>query len=289
MWPFLTRNTRAIRLQNSGRVVASATLDGFFGKKDFYNVHDDAKYLSDPQFRFFRTPDGQWNIEHVAGANNETLVDGRSIRQKVVLASGMTISVGNSAKGIQKFPLTIDIDAVPKPSKLFSWAGIGSSAVPKPSGPVNWAGLGSGAGAVFRVAASAIGIFLGALLAGLFRGASPIGSGHTRIHRGASIFDEVILTIDGTKVREGSSMFGQVIMTIDGAQIRRGDSIFGPIIASLDGQTVREGDSMFGAPIATIDGDSVREGSSIFGTTIAKIEGGGGMAGAAAAAFLLRM
>lgn len=316
-----------IRLLYQGREVATATADVYLGKKDFRSVHNDATYLSDPQFHLFLARDGRWNIGHVAGANNETLVDGHSLKREIVITSGMTITVGNSANGIQKFPLTLEIDTVGNISKNIKLAKIGSStasALQSVSGAVgnltnklnlskigssittafqsvaskvsnltkniDWAKVGSSTATIFRTVASALGVFLGAILRGMASGgASSFGIGSTRIHRGYSHYSEVILTINGTRVHEGNSMYGQVIMTINGNQIHRGDSMFGQVIVTVDGQTVHEGSSIFGTPIATINGDSVHEGYSIFGTTIATIEGGGRMAGAAAAAYLLVM
>lgn len=104
--------SKEIHLLSGSRVVGAATVDAYFGKRSFHNSHDDAKYLSDPRFRLFRSPKGQWKIEHVASAKNETLVDGRSFTGATVLASRMTISVGNPEMGIPRFPLTIEIDTV---------------------------------------------------------------------------------------------------------------------------------------------------------------------------------
>ena len=290
------QRNKEIRLLNEGCVVSTATVDAYLGKRNFRNVHDDAKYLSDPQFHLFRASNGLWAIEHVAGAKNETLVDGCAFSGAKVLASGMTVTVGNSGKGIQKFPLTVQIDVVdeaaetpPEPSTVDSSPAPAIEPEPSREESRREAETPSRSGTGSAIA-SALGSFAGAVLRGIVAGIASSGSSsRTRIRRGNSSFSEIILSIDGTKVRQGDSMFGQVIMTIDGNTIRRGDSMFGEIMASIDGQTVREGSSMFGTSIATIDGDCVREGTSMFGTTIAKIEGGGRMAGAAAAVFLLLM
>ena len=278
--------------------MGSATVDAYFGKRNFHNAHDDAKYLSDPQFHLLRSPDGQWTIEHVTSAKNETLVDGHTFSGAKILASGMTITVGNSAKGIQKFPLTLEIDPIDEAHEIHEPPTVDSSpdseispAVDSGTSP-EVSGRETEVPAMRRTGvaiASTLGAIARGVLSGLLSGVGSSGSGHTRIRRGNSNYSEIILTIDVTKVRQGDSMFGQVIMTIDGNTIRRGDSMFGEVMASVDGQTVREGNSMFGTSIATIDGDCVCEGSSMFGTTIARIEGGGRMAGAAAAVFLLLM
>jgi hypothetical protein len=296
-----------ISLMHGGRVVATASVDAKFGRRSFQNVHDDAKYLSDPQFRLFRTPDNNWNIEHVLAAQNETIVDGRPLKGAIVLESGMTIAVGNSAKGIIKFPLSIEIrgqvNLPPEKQEAPTVdleSGIERHSAPEPEvspdpkrtdrKPINWSGMGASVAKGVRTTAAILGPIFGAVLTGLLSSGSGSGrGGRTVIHRGDSLYGDVILTIDGTQVHDGNSLYSQVLMTIDGNKIRRGNSIYGDVLASVEGQSVKEGDSIFGTSIAMVEGDRVKEGSSLFGTTIARIEGGGRMAGAAAAVFLLRM
>jgi hypothetical protein len=289
------------------RVVATASVDAQFGRRNFQNVNEDAKYLSDPQFRVFRTPDGNWNIEHLRSAQNETVVDGRSLKEAMPLESGMTVAVGNMAKEIIKFELTVEVSGAGKlPPDIRETPAVDVKAdserrsppepevPPEPKRPdrkpIDWSKVGTSVARGVRNTAAVLGPSVGAVFTSLLSGGSGSGGGaRTVIHRGDSLYGEVILTIDGTQVHEGNSNYSQVLMTIDGDKIRRGNSVYGDVLASVDGQSVKDGNSIFGTSIAMIDGDSVKEGASIFGTTIAKIEGGGRMAGAAAAVFLLRM
>jgi hypothetical protein len=316
------KKTKEVRLLFQGRVIKTVAGNTRFGKQDFRNVHNDANYLSDPQFYFYLARDGQIYIEHIAGANNETLIDSKPLKQAMAITNGMTITVGNLKSGIKKFPLLIEISNTgsiknnilinrifPGNFRLIKSTGnqVGNiikkisastitliNSIGQSTGnilnKINYSVIGSKVAIVLSALASGLGFFLLAMLRGMARGGTGLsGSGGTRIHRGNSIYNEVILTINGTNVHEGNSIYSQVIMTINGNQIHRGSSMFGEVIVSVNGQSVNEGSSMFGTTIATINGDTVCEGTSMFGNTIAKIEGGGNMAGAAAAAFLLRM
>jgi serine/threonine protein kinase len=102
--------TRAIpiSLVHDGAVVATANVDAEFGKRSLADVHPDAQYLSNPQFRLAREGAG-WAIEHCAGATNDTLVNGKKLEGRTPVASGMTVCVGNAAKGIAKLPLILQV------------------------------------------------------------------------------------------------------------------------------------------------------------------------------------
>jgi pSer/pThr/pTyr-binding forkhead associated (FHA) protein len=50
-----------------------------------------------------------WMLAHEPLATNETIVNGAKLTDAVLLEDGMTVSVGNSAKGVEKFPLTIKL------------------------------------------------------------------------------------------------------------------------------------------------------------------------------------
>ena len=76
------------------------------GKAHFRSLDDDAQFLSEPQFHIYPTEDG-WAIAHEQSATNETLVDGNKLHDRVYVRDGMRIGVGNSKKGIEKFPLTL--------------------------------------------------------------------------------------------------------------------------------------------------------------------------------------
>ena len=294
-----------LKLLAGERVVLTTNIDTTLGKRNFQHIHEDARYLSDPQFRLFKVGGNTWEIEHDLKAVNETLLDGSPVRGRVMLSSGSTITVGNSGKGIQNFPLTCAVadtvdrpehpprtdvpppEKVDPPSSKF-WTNLVSD-LSEMFHSVNWSQVGSFLLTALRGVLTFAATILSAIFVGLLRGAGTGSSGGTQIRRGNSTFGDVILTIDGKKVRAGNSMFGPVLMTFEGNQIRSGDSIFGTVLATVEGDSVREGNSIFGTTIATIHGNAVHEGTSMFGTVIATIDGGGRMAGAAAAVFLLRM
>jgi len=103
--PSATRGP-AMSLVFEGRVVATANVDAEFGGRSLANVHGDVRYLSNPQFRLRRQEAG-WVIEHCHEATNDTLVDGRKLEGPLAVRPGMTVCVGNAAKGVTKLPLVL--------------------------------------------------------------------------------------------------------------------------------------------------------------------------------------
>ena len=97
-----------ISLVYEGAVVATANVDAEFGKRSLAKVHADAQYLSNPQFRLVREGTG-WAIEPCSGATNDTLLNGRKLEGRVPVASGMTVCVGNAAKGVAKLPIVLQL------------------------------------------------------------------------------------------------------------------------------------------------------------------------------------
>jgi serine/threonine protein kinase len=97
-----------IELSFEGRSVVSATVDAEFGKQNFKALHADAQFLSNPQFRLRKQSD-HWVIEHCIGATNETIVNGKKLASPEPVENGMRVAVGNSNKGIEKFPLMLKL------------------------------------------------------------------------------------------------------------------------------------------------------------------------------------
>jgi serine/threonine protein kinase len=95
-----------LQINFEGKEVAKLNVDTTFGKVLFKNVHPDAVFLSDKQFTLKKVS-GQWMIEHVASAANQTIVNGHQLTGSIPVTNEMRVSVGNTAKGIEKFPLTI--------------------------------------------------------------------------------------------------------------------------------------------------------------------------------------
>jgi serine/threonine protein kinase len=88
--------------------VGSCGIDTVFGRRLFKSVHEDAKFLSNQQFHIYKDPSsGNWAICHMDGATNETIINGVALTEPIFLQDGMTISVGNSSKNIEKLPLTV--------------------------------------------------------------------------------------------------------------------------------------------------------------------------------------
>ena len=138
-----------------------------------------------------------------------------------------------------------------------------------------------------REVAGTVGSFAGAVLLGMLRGAGSTGT-VTQVKCGRNAYGETLLTVSGHRVFEGHNAYGSQVLTIDGNTIRRGANAWGDVVVHLDGDLVREGRSSWGDVIACLDGDYVREGRSSWGDVLAHVHGGRRMAGAAAAAYLLR-
>lgn len=101
-------SSKSVEIHFDGKKVTQATVEAEFGKQTFKALHADAQFLSNPQFKLRKQSD-QWVIEHCASATNETIVDGRKLAGVEPVHDGMRISVGNSAKGVEKFPLTLKL------------------------------------------------------------------------------------------------------------------------------------------------------------------------------------
>ena len=78
------------------------------GKSHFRHAHEDARFLSDPQFRLFHQ-DGIWMIEHIPDATNKTLVDDVPLKSPMRVYDEMEVAVGNPKKGIKKVPMKFRI------------------------------------------------------------------------------------------------------------------------------------------------------------------------------------
>lgn len=93
-----------LRLLFEGKAVTTISVDSDLGKAHFRGVSPDARFLSDRQFRFFRRM-APGMLDHHVQATNETLCDGKRVVEAIALRAGMTIALGNSARGVSKLPL----------------------------------------------------------------------------------------------------------------------------------------------------------------------------------------
>lgn len=216
-----------------GKAVTTISVDSELGKAHFRGVSPDARFLSDRQFRVF-LQGGTWMLEHLATATNETLCEGKYVPGAIVLRTGMTISVGNSAKGVSKFPLLVAIKPSPEETehsasrstplelpasegllppnagkyRRLSMPRLRRSAPSATDSPVDWAGA----------AAIALDV-LGALI-----GSS--AGGRTVVHEGRSTMGPIILTIADKRVYQGNGTLGDVVATIEDRKICVDDQPF---------------------------------------------------------------
>jgi hypothetical protein len=87
--------------------VLKIRIDTAIGREMLKQVSSDAKFMDSAQFKVYRIDGKHWAVSPYPGTPNETLVDGVKLTSAVALRNGMRISVGNSAKGIEKMPLLV--------------------------------------------------------------------------------------------------------------------------------------------------------------------------------------
>lgn len=99
---------KLIEIVFDGRPITTVSVDGDIGKLTFKSIHADSQFLSNPQFKL-KKGSGDWIIEHCSTATNDTIVDGHKLAGSTEVKDGMRVAVGNSAKGIEKFPLVLKL------------------------------------------------------------------------------------------------------------------------------------------------------------------------------------
>lgn len=104
--PTAIREKAALTIFFGERKITEVNVATRMGKAHFRSLDEDAQFLSDPQFHLYPSDEG-WAIAHEPSATNETLVNGTSLQEPVYIKDGMRVGVGNSKKGIEKFPLTL--------------------------------------------------------------------------------------------------------------------------------------------------------------------------------------
>ena len=295
-----------VTLTSEGREVLKARITTSVGRSLLGKAHADGRYLADTQFRLRLDPNlGHWFVEPAPGTPNETLLNGAPLAAPTRLTAGSVIAVGNSRKGVVKFPLVVGFSGSEVPTEepdradtaAESAADHGANPTPEETVPHEpeietgtepETGTASSARwAQARAVLGTVGSFAGALLMGLLSGAGRTGN-QIHVRRGRNAYAGVVLTVDGQRVFEGRNAYGSQVLTIDGNTIPRGADAWGEVVAHVDGDLVREGRSSWGDVIACLDGEYVREGRSSWGDVLAHVDGGRKMAGAAAAAYLLR-
>lgn len=98
---------KTVEISFNGRHVTTVGTDAELGKQVFKNVDAEAQFLSNPQFKLFKRG-ASWYIGHCSSATNETIVNGRKLEGEEAVVDGMRVSVGNSAKGVEKLPLQLN-------------------------------------------------------------------------------------------------------------------------------------------------------------------------------------
>jgi hypothetical protein len=89
--------------------VYSCISDKDVGKQQFKDIHNDAHYYSDPQFRLFKS-DLDWHIECCETAALETIVNGNTLTGSLIVTDGMIVGVGRVSKSILKLPVTLRLN-----------------------------------------------------------------------------------------------------------------------------------------------------------------------------------
>lgn len=99
--------SNAIELLFDGRPVLKIGIDTTVGRELLKPISPDAQFAGESQFRIHRSAAKEWMVSPVPGAQNETLVDGARLSVPTPLRQGMRLTIGNSAKGIEKLPLVV--------------------------------------------------------------------------------------------------------------------------------------------------------------------------------------
>ncbi len=92
---------------HEGKVGLKIGIDTVVGRAMLKPLSADAQFFDEKQFRIYRASSGEWMIAPLPGTPNETMIDGHAVLAMTALRNGMRLAIGNSAKGIEKLPLTV--------------------------------------------------------------------------------------------------------------------------------------------------------------------------------------
>lgn len=101
--------TGVLELRSESGVAAKFRIRTAVGKHLCRQFGEDARFLDTVQFTLVPDGTGNWSIEPQPGTTNETLVNGKAITHRTLIAPGDVIAVGREAKGIAKLPLTVHL------------------------------------------------------------------------------------------------------------------------------------------------------------------------------------
>lgn len=94
-------------LTHNGKTVTTMNISAPIGKQILKSLGDDSKFWDDDQFKIEKNKDGTWSLIPNLSAPNKTMINGVAVNSATQLKQGMTISVGNPVKKIEKLPLTV--------------------------------------------------------------------------------------------------------------------------------------------------------------------------------------
>lgn len=105
--PITLPSSDVVELAFEGRTVLRMGIDTTVGRALLKPISPDAQFASDEQFRIHRSTSKEWMVSPIAGAQNETMINGARLAVPTRLQPGMRLAIGNSAKGIEKLPLLV--------------------------------------------------------------------------------------------------------------------------------------------------------------------------------------
>lgn len=98
-----------LELRGENGVAARFRIRTSIGKHLCRQFGDDARFYDNLQFTLIPDGSGGWSVDPVGGTTNETLLNGKCITNRTMLASGDVLAVGRESKGISKLPLTVHL------------------------------------------------------------------------------------------------------------------------------------------------------------------------------------
>ena len=108
--PELTRDVPSGQLALEGPDGRSISfrISTVVGKSAAKQFGEDSQFWSEPQFTLDRTGT-DWQVIHASNAQNETLLNGKSVSGSQLVKDGDVLAVGRESKGIIKLPLKVKI------------------------------------------------------------------------------------------------------------------------------------------------------------------------------------
>ena len=80
------------------------------GKHLCSTLDAEAAYFDKKQFVVERNAEGGWLLSPNLGAKNETMLNGRAVKDSVLLKDGDVLGVGRESKSIVKLPMVVHFE-----------------------------------------------------------------------------------------------------------------------------------------------------------------------------------